>query len=49
MNNEWILDVLIDLINYAKANSMPLLAMQLEAAAIQAMTELASKLHSEVL
>ncbi|WP_299962395.1 hypothetical protein [uncultured Roseobacter sp.] len=49
MKNEWILDVLVDLINYAKTNGMPVLAMQLEAAAVQAMTELASNQHSEVL
>lgn len=43
MKNEWILDVLIDLVNYAKSNKMPVLALQLEVAAIEAVTELSSE------
>ena len=38
---DWILDVLVDLINYAKANQMPNLARGLEAAAVEAVTEMA--------
>ena len=39
---DWILDVLIDLISYAKANEMPNLARGLEAAAVEAVTEMAT-------
>ncbi|WP_415404199.1 hypothetical protein [Tateyamaria sp. SN3-11] len=42
MRSDWILDVLTDLKTFARANSMPALAEQLDDTAIVAMAEIAA-------
>jgi hypothetical protein len=42
MQNDWILDVLVDLKTFARANGMRSLAAQLDDAALVAQVELAS-------
>ena len=42
MRSDWILDVLTDIKTFARANNMPILAEQLDDAAIVAMTEIAA-------
>lgn len=42
MKNDWIIDVLADLNNFAKTNGLPALAKQLEETALVASVELAS-------
>ena len=42
MRSDWILEVLADLRDFAKANQLTLLAEQLEDTAIIALTEIAS-------
>ena len=42
MGHEWIIDVLADLKSFAKTNDLPMLAMQLEDAALIASAEIQS-------
>jgi len=42
MRSDWILDVLTDIKTFARANNMPILAEQLDDAAIVAMTAIAA-------
>jgi hypothetical protein len=42
MRSDWILGVLTDIKTFARANNMPILAEQLDDAAIVAMTEIAA-------